>query len=116
MGAFEDTSQKQFMRERLRAHCLERARNGRARAVQKRRDLSAANGSSSDGFEEVDAFMDDGDEDVVNDEVWKSLFEICDASPANPPLVRYIVGSCSMKPIDPSTHSECHSNTNSEAL
>ena len=65
--SFEETPQKQFLRERFK-HCLERAKKGRAQAVQMSRGLGSARGSS-DGFEEDDNDMDDGGEDVYNDEV-----------------------------------------------
>jgi hypothetical protein len=69
LSTFEDTPQKQFLRNRFKAHCLERARKGRGRTVQTAREVSFAAGSSSDGFDMDDDGMDDGDENVLNDEV-----------------------------------------------
>jgi hypothetical protein len=66
--SFEDTPQKRFLRERFK-HCLERAKKGRARTVQAGREPSSANGGSSDGFEDDDDVMDEGGDDVFNDEV-----------------------------------------------
>lgn len=49
--------------------CLERVRKGRGRSVRTSRVLGYTNGSSSDGFDMDDGVMDEGDEDLLNDEV-----------------------------------------------
>ncbi|KAF8590733.1 hypothetical protein K439DRAFT_1627473 [Ramaria rubella] len=73
LGGLVDTPQKEFLRERFKARCLERAKEGRKRAVQKSRDDSSENGSSSDGYGDGDYVMDDEDEDVCNDEIYRRV-------------------------------------------
>lgn len=69
--------QKQFLRERIKAKCLERAKKARARAVKKRR-YTGYSDRSSDGFDMDDEGngMDDDDDteeedddDIMGDEV-----------------------------------------------
>lgn len=60
--------QKQFLRERIKAKCLERAQKARARAVKQRR-YTGYSDRSSDGFDmDDDAQMDDDDEEEENDD------------------------------------------------
>ncbi|KAF8495029.1 hypothetical protein JB92DRAFT_3147043 [Gautieria morchelliformis] len=73
ISTFEDTPQKQFLRERFKAHCLERARKGRGRTVQTAREASFAAGTSSDGFDMDDDVMDEGDENILNDEIYRRV-------------------------------------------
>ncbi|KAF8526614.1 hypothetical protein BU17DRAFT_82746 [Hysterangium stoloniferum] len=70
----DDTPQKQFLRERFKARCLERAKESRARAVRKYRGDSSDVGS--DGFDiEGDLAMEeeDGYGDVFDDEIYKRV-------------------------------------------
>lgn len=112
LGAFEDTPQKMFLRERFKAHCLERARKGRGRTVQTRREIRYANESSSDGFDVDDDVMDEGDDGVLNDEVRDRLEWTRGWFLTNPTLTRFTAGSCLVRHADPSMQSEYHSKKN----
>lgn len=70
LGVLEDTPQKQFLRDRFRARCLEQAKEGRGRAVRNRRKSNSGDGSSSDGFDiDSDFAMEEENEDNLDDEV-----------------------------------------------
>jgi len=59
--------QKTFLRDRLKARCLERAVKARERAIRGRR-YSARSEPSSDDVE-MDEDEEEGDEDIMQDEV-----------------------------------------------
>ncbi|KAJ3576707.1 hypothetical protein NP233_g250 [Leucocoprinus birnbaumii] len=70
--------QKSFLRERIKAKCIERAQKARERAVKKRR-YTGYSDRSSDGFDIDDAQMDDeddrdeDDDDVMSDELFRRI-------------------------------------------
>ncbi|KAI0635253.1 hypothetical protein C8Q77DRAFT_1106940 [Trametes polyzona] len=70
----EEAPRKAFLRERLKARCVERAAQKRERAIQRgSRHLSSE--GSSDG---VDEMMDEDDEDedsMLNDELFRRIME-----------------------------------------
>ncbi|KAI0826530.1 hypothetical protein BC628DRAFT_237963 [Trametes gibbosa] len=70
----EEAPRKAFLRERLKARCIERAVRKRERAIQRgSRHLSS--GGSSDG---VDEMMDEDEEDedvMLNDELFRRIVE-----------------------------------------
>jgi hypothetical protein len=67
--------QKEFLRERFKARCLERAVKAREAAVRKRRWSESE--ASSDGFDIncEDDDMEDDDETVMQDEVCRICFQ-----------------------------------------
>ncbi len=66
--ATEEPARKAFLRERLKARCLERAAKKRDRALARgRRHLSSD--PSSDGIEEMMDEDDEGEDTMLNDEV-----------------------------------------------
>jgi hypothetical protein len=61
--------QKAFLRERFRARCLERAARARAKKIKGKRFVGESEGSS-DGYDEtMDCENEEGDEDMMQDEV-----------------------------------------------
>lgn len=70
-----ENPQKQFLRERLQAKCLDRVEKARARAVKQRR-YTGYSDRSSDGFDEEDRMEEEeeeDDDDIMGDEVPISL-------------------------------------------
>ena len=65
-----EDNQKQFLRERIKAKCIERAQKARERAVKQRR-YTGYSDRSSDGFEMEDEDEDEeeNDDDIMSDEV-----------------------------------------------
>jgi len=65
--------QKQFLRERIKAKCLERAQKARARAVKNRR-YTGYSDRSSDGFEmDDDEDEEENDDDIMGDELFRRI-------------------------------------------